>query len=157
MTSVDCQVYCIGQLGSKKMKSVWALLCRDGLGNCTLWNTSMYERHAPGGEILALVMMVMHGETLRIVEEGARELEMFCFKMQQNDKFSGPHDDPLAVWFRTSYGANRHDPERYRLPNLRQVHKVEAAHVLERGQYPNMNIIEYLRLSHDEVIKMYWR
>ena len=47
-------------------------MCRDGLGNCTLWNTSMYERHAPGGEILALVKVAMHGETLMNVEENVR-------------------------------------------------------------------------------------
>lgn len=50
LTSVDCQVYCIGQLCSKKVKFVWTPLCRDGHGKCTLWNPSMYERHAHGGE-----------------------------------------------------------------------------------------------------------
>ena len=146
LTSVDCQVYCIGQLYFKKVKAVWALLCRDGLGNCTLWNTWMYERHAHGGEILALVKVVMHGGALMIIEECVRELEKFCYRLQRNNKFSWPHDDPLAEWFRTSYGANRHDAERYRLPHLRQVHKVVP---IEQGQDLNLNLIEYLRLSHD--------
>lgn len=84
----------------------------------------MYERHTRGGEILALVKVIMHQDTLMIVEESRRELEKSCLKMQQNNKFSWPHDGPLAVWFRTSYGANCHDPERYRLPHLREVHHV---------------------------------
>ena len=69
LTQVDCQVYCIGQVCTKVVKSVWALLTKDGLGSCTLWNTSMYERHARGGEILALVRVIMQGDTLMIIEE----------------------------------------------------------------------------------------
>ena len=149
LTSVDCQVHCIGQLYFKKVKAVWALLCRDGLGNCTLWNTWMYERHAHESENLALVKVVMHGGTLMIVEEGVRELEKFCYRLQQHNKFSWPHDDPLAEWFRTSYGANRHDPEKCRSPHLRQVHKVVPPDVVEQGQDQNLILIEYFRFSHD--------
>ena len=118
----------------------------------TLWNPYMYEKHhAQGGEISAFVRVTMHDESLIIIEEDMRALNLFCLKMQQGNNFSWSHDDELAPWFRTAHGTNRSDPERWQLPHLREVRKVAAGDpVLELEQDPNMNLIEYLRPSREK-------